>query len=339
MAAPGGPTRFGIADWGLSLSLSSGKAEVYRAKRPDLAHLTISWKRKVRNVEGEVIGYELSDYLDVHLTYGHEQALAAKARDKDWRPFARIPMSELERLGEHAGLESKNLFQRQLVRVLRPVRPGWMGRHGYWVVLAEADKFISLMQALTYKKHRKYHVRHERFQDTDALAQDAGDCMEIFDPYVLHVLDPTKLTKPIIAVTERHGHARIFLFPVPLPGPEGGVRWMSMREKDMSRTMNKLLSAFYDWMVPRMRPEHAAKLEELLRGLGTDDFEFTRDLGDGFRQFFANPRNPVRMPYPKVRRPAAAVDCAEPACQDDLPPPLRAHVDHQSDAKAGGDAE
>src|SRR5258708_35133575 len=88
------PARFDlrIADWGLSLNLASGKAQVYRANRPDLAHLTISWKRK----NGEV-----SDYLDVHLTYGHEQALAARTSNKDWRPFARIPIPKLERLGAH----------------------------------------------------------------------------------------------------------------------------------------------------------------------------------------------------------------------------------------------
>lgn len=79
-------------------------------------------------------------------------------------------------------------------------------------------------------------------------------------------------------------------------------------------------------MVPRVRPERAAKLEELPRGLGTDDFQFTRDLGDGSRQFLADPRNPVRIPYPKVRRPAAVLHRAEPAGQHDLPTPLGAHV-------------
>jgi len=57
------PFRLASGEWGFVLNLNTGKFEVYRANRPDLAHLIIMWGTK----SGEV---------DVHLTYRHEGAMA-----------------------------------------------------------------------------------------------------------------------------------------------------------------------------------------------------------------------------------------------------------------------
>lgn len=279
-----------LGDWRFSINLKSGKIEICRANRPELAHLTIAWRTQSRT-------------LDIHLTFAHEQARGEKS-GKRWEPIATIPLDELNALGEQGG-RAIEAMSRSFIRAhARRFRPGWLARNGYAVCVFDRETLTELFKAAAPKERGKYRLQPNALLEPARLSATVGDFL--FDPAVLHVVDVSRLAGPVNAVRLGH-HGGVDRHGILLNhglGPNGKRGWWGMKNRELNSWQAKMVLPFFDWLVPRIRPEHAEKFEQIARGLGLDEDEHACDVADGVRLFLSQPRNPVRQPYPRPRRSA-----------------------------------
>jgi hypothetical protein len=283
-------TRFDLrfGEWGLYLNMQSGKFEIYRASRPDLAHLVLAWGTT-------------SQEVDLHLTYEHEQAMAHGERNKAWVPLARIPRAELERLGEAAGLHLRDLLVPHLLKRWRRFRPGWLARNGYVVALEDPAAARILLTKIAPKKKRKFRLQIQALEDerwverelASVLGPDLGS--EYYDPCVLNAEDVRGRVGPIRLVRHHAGRNEVLMLHY-MRGPDEKLGWWGLTSADME-VIKKCLVLAFDWLL-LVRPIHAHKFELIAKGLGLDEQPTTRSIADSMRRFLRAPRNPARSPYP-----------------------------------------
>lgn len=277
------PLRFGTDEWGFVLNLNTGKFEVYRTNRPDLAHLTIMWGTR-------------SGDLDVHLTYRHEGSMA-DGNPKDYVPLFTMSRALLEAAGIAYSENSERIMIPHLRRTYRKFRPGWLAHQNYFVTVFDNEMMMKWFRDLAPKRGRKYRFDPRRL-DPQHYPPEMLDCM--YDPHVLHYLEEDELKAPVSASRIRRGHIvkedGILLYFMSLP--DGTTGWYGMKQRDVTAMMRDQMRYVFDKLVPLVQPGHADIWEKVVRGLGMNDFEGTRHMAHMVRQFLTNPRNLVGQPYP-----------------------------------------
>lgn len=278
-AAPPGKRKtrvdLSLADWGMSLNTNSKKFELYRAKRPDLAHLTLSWG----TASGDV---------DVHLTYEHERAMKDDG-EKDWRPLFRLTREDLAafdlalpRWMEHllSGYDSR----------YRRFRPGWLNRNGYLIHFVPKAKIVAWGSALAPRRGGKHRLDPTAFLDPSR--HPAAFRESLYTADILHDIDGSTEAHPIQAFSVDGCLDRTILLGRRL----GHTGWWGMTYADSQAISNRVLTALFDVVVARRRPEHADAFEKLVAGLGLEEAEATRDIAAEVRGLLRDGRHPLRSP-------------------------------------------
>ncbi|MGH7328158.1 MAG: hypothetical protein ACREJX_07380 [Polyangiaceae bacterium] len=266
------PNRFNvrIGDWGFYLSFMSGKLEIYRASRPDLAHLIVAWGTA-------------SEELDIHLTFDHEQA-GANRDAKKWESILRLPKSVVETHAEALGASSEELFASHFSRIYRRYRPGWLARNDYWVLAADADTLLDWIRRTAPKSRAKYRIDFDRLKNgfdlTDELAR------RIVDPYVLHedLLREPGLTVQVMQLKKgRVRQERGLLLSYAL-GPDGRPGWWGMRVDEFRTAYTRFLSEVVERLRPFLTTEVEAKFELIAAGIGLNETQSGRELAENLRR-------------------------------------------------------
>jgi len=277
------PIRFGIGEWGFILNLNTGKFVVYRTKRPDLAHLTIMWGTR-------------SGDLDVHLAYRHEGAMA-DSKPKDYVPLFTMSKASLEAAGMAYSENAERIMIPYLRRAYRKFRPGWLAHRNYYVTVLGNEIMMKWLRDLAPKRRRKYRFDPRRL-DPEHYPPEMLE--SVYDPRILHYLEGDELKVPVSATRVRRGHIvkddGIQLFF--MAGPNGTKGWWGMKQRDLHAMMREQVRYAFDKLVPLVQPEHADIWEQIVAGLGMEDFKESRSFAHTVRQFLTDPRNPVGRPYP-----------------------------------------
>jgi hypothetical protein len=268
-----------VGDWGFSLNLKSGKFEVYRAGRHDLAHLTVAW----RTGSGDI---------DVHLTFGHEAAMRGAGK-KRWVPVFKIPRASLEAAGVHVGAAAERVMLPHLRRNYRRFRPGWLAHRSYFVTVAGEEPMLDWLLGIAPRKRGKYRFESRRLLDPEAYPPELVD--GTYDPRVLHWLEDRERRLPVSALRVRRRQIvradGILLYYVAASNVTAG--WYGIKQRDVQSMSRETCRSLFDSIVPLVKPEHADKWDQIVSGLGMDDHEGPRELSHGVRQFLRAPRNPI----------------------------------------------
>ncbi|MFH0980413.1 MAG: hypothetical protein V2A79_02610 [Planctomycetota bacterium] len=273
------------------MTFDTGKLELYRAHRPELAHLTVLWKTK-------------SGQIDVHLTYGHEAAMSGPG-PKTHEALIQVYRDELEALGTRANEVMQQFVLEQLAAKYHRFRPGWLARNGYVVQVVAKKVVLDWLAGLAPKRRGKHRLDPETAFDLEQVPSEFLG--EAYDPGVLHVLREEGVrTQPapdadvsVCAVRPRRGKAAADTIMLSyMLGLDGRVGWWGMANSDALRLQRVLLARFFDWAIPLVRPHHGEAFEKLVVGLGLDESSESQRFAQSVRQFLRDPRNPIRQPYP-----------------------------------------
>lgn len=283
--------RFGT--WGINVNFLNGTLELYRANRPELAHLTVFWKTR-------------SGEIDVHLTFGHESAMSGDG-PKLHEPLCRFRPEQVGALGQKANEVAEQITRKHLLQHYKRFRPGWLARNGYLILIVERDAAFEWLKRAFPQRKRKFRLDPETAFEASNLP--AGFLDSIYEPEVLHVLreegvrvGPMHDSEVAVqAVRYRGGTGtedNIYLSYT--LGPDGSVGWWGMTNSDAERLHRRLAARLFDWAVPLVHPSHLELFEKVVVGLGIEEDEGGRRLAENVRAFLREPRNPVRQPYPGV---------------------------------------
>lgn len=265
-----------LAEWRFSLNLSSGKFEVLRAGRPDLAHLTISWRNK-------------SESLDIHLTYDHEAASRGEV-PKSWDPILSKPLSEVRSLAE-AMVNGMRGFFEFASACNRKYRPGWLADRGYRVSFMSREHARHLVKEGLPRRRRKYRFEPERVLNDD-LVEIVKDNQ---DPRILSTADKSSIAMPIFVRRPlrpgRHSADQIVI--THRIGPDGkGEGWWGMSARAHESMLRRFAQLLSDELLPRITPAFAEPTEKIIQGLGLGESPETQGLARDLRAFFCDRRNP-----------------------------------------------
>ncbi len=286
--------RFG--SWGINVNFVNGTLELYRANRPDLAHLTVLWKTR-------------SSEVDVHLTFGHEAAMLGSG-PKLHEPLFRFRLEELDALGHGANVVAEQITRKHLLQHYKRFRPGWLARNGYMILVVERDVAFQWLKQTFPQKKRKFRLDPETAFKTENLPAEFLE--EIYEPRVLHILRENGVRVgpmhdaeiAVQAVRYRSGNsAEDNIFLSYTLGPDGTVGWWGMTNRDGERLHRTLAARLFDWAVPLVQTGHVELFEKVVAGLGLEEDEDGRRFSENVRAFLRDPRNPFRQPYPGVRVP------------------------------------
>ncbi len=184
---------------------------VMRNDRNDLPHLSISFNNP-------------SKFLNIHLT-----------KRVSGKPDHRIDVARIYDADVAVVLSSlvsvlRHTIIQHLIK-LKPVRPGWLARKGYIIVLF--DENIEKVLLDTMIPARRYHNKNERFVDGAAFEKYVHSVTpenHIFHPSILHHLSDGKHDTPVFAV-RIHGRRRpekIGLLP--LVKQNGNLAWFNVNK-------------------------------------------------------------------------------------------------------------
>ena len=279
------PTRFDLqlGEWRFHLNLKRGKLVVSRAQRPELAHLTLSW----RNVSGEV---------DLHLTRDHERAMHDGHLVENYESILRVPRDAVEGLGARVGEASEAFVRDRLRRSWRSYRPGWLARNGYIVTHMEPEALRRALETIAPKQRRKYRVRLDLIENTSWVVE--GQDVSFYDPRVLRDHDLISSSRPVHVARMLNGRVERMILKYGR-GLDGTFGWWGIGDRDALRGSGRLQAKLLELVGPSIRPEHAEKFERIVSELALEDSPFGRNLAASVRRFIRDARNQEARP---VRR-------------------------------------
>lgn len=266
----------------LVFSLSERKFVIARRGRPELAHLTVGWGHP-------------SGAIDVHLTFGHEDAMAT-AEPKDHRLLFVVTADMLRKAGAAMDGASRVLFVPFFVNRYRRFRPGWLERHGYAVSLLERETLQSVLEQLAPWERRKYRIDLGGLRNPAVFAH-LGETL--YHPDVLHCSDIIALGKgppgqaSVMAVRPGTPSVTDSIVLHHGPDPRGVHGWCGFTSTDVQALSTELGRVFYAWVAPRVSPQHAEAFERVVEGLALKELEDLRPIVDGLTAFL---RDPAHLP-------------------------------------------
>ena len=289
LAPPKPPPRFDAAfgEWRMHVNFTTGKLVVSRANRPELAHLTVQWV----TASGE---------LDVHLKYAHEGGPAEGP--PRYESIARIPLAALEPAGEAFGELMRRECLADMLAVYRKYRPGWLSHRGYIVLLMSEDDMRDWIGRIAPRTRGKYRVDPTTaFHPSNAPPSLQH---EFYDARILweHDLQESKLPVSLMRRRRLRSAVENSMLLSHTLGPDGTVAWWGTKNDDALRLGRRINAKLFDLAIPHVTAEHREKFELIVKGLGLDEGCDPHPFVFHTRQFFANPRNPIRQPYPKATR-------------------------------------
>lgn len=256
-----------FSDWGIHINTSKGTYALYRAKRPDLAHLTLMTKTQ-------------SGKVHIHLTYGHE---SRGASSENYRiTLAEFHPDELAGAIQVVdGLTRR--FSSNLLASHRKWRPGWLASKGYTVQVVEGSVVLDWLTACVPRVRQKYRVDPKLF-DPSQIPEHFFETL--YDPRVLNLLDEWPSTTPIRATRIHRGQFvrgdTIELLPIQR---YGRLTWWGMREGAIRGAVLQLLPDIKTALASALTPEHPRKFEAIVRGLGLEEVEAMSKFVSRTRQF------------------------------------------------------
>jgi hypothetical protein len=270
----------------LAFSLSDRKLVVTRRNRPELAHLTVSWGHA-------------SGAIDIHLTSGHEAAMAGD-RDKTHEPLFVVSPEALRLAGHSAERFMHGDLATLARRSLRRYRPGWLARRGYVVVLAGHHEFSGLVQRAAPKVGGKYRVKLSELANPAAFAAMLGD--NIYSPEILAwpadvariVGRPERDLVVAAVLPQREGpnHADSIMLRYG-PGPTGVIGWCGLMIRKGAALPTMIRSVFLDWFEPRMGPLLVDALDRVVTGMALHEIDDLRPRLDRIRRFMRDPETAI----------------------------------------------
>lgn len=266
------PNRFDVRidDWGFHLNFTSGKLEIYRASRPDLAHLIVAWGTA-------------SEELDIHLTFDHEQA-GADRDAKKYLSILRLPKSVVESHMDLLGESSRELFASRFARIYRRYRPGWLARNDYWVLAADADTLLDWIRKAAPKSRAKHRIDLDRLETAFGLTDELA--RRIVDPYVLHedLLREHGLTVQVLQLQNGHLRQDRGLLLSHTLGPNGRMGWWGVRVDEYRTAYTRFLSEVVKRLRPFLTAEVEAKFELIAAGIGLSETESGLEFAENLRR-------------------------------------------------------
>jgi hypothetical protein len=256
--------RVRLGDFGVIYNQRTGKLEIYRADRKDLAHLTVAWGTK-------------SGELDIHLTRGHESAMVG-AGGKDYESLVRIPRTALEQVGIRVQRIVDESLVPQLMAIYRKYRPGWFGRRGYTIVFVEGDELRAWVGRAAPRVRGKYQLEADRIVDPANYPPSFVD--SIYYPSVLDEIRDLALDIPVSAIRSRRGKvvSRDTITLRYTLGPDGTFGWWGTRQSDLRSAVRWSMAVISEIVLSIFGADYEMKLERILVGLGVDAEERARIL-------------------------------------------------------------
>lgn len=229
----------GIVLGPISVSITGKKLVICRHDRRDLPHLTLSWGNR-------------SGQFDLHLTYEHRTGA-----DRH-QSLLQIPGQDLAvSLKAHEpALDDFNLaLAFNLMKAAKRVRPGWLAKRGYVVLMARNEDFEALLSEYAPKRRGKYRIDVPRLKNTSQLGPDLFDSFA-YDPRILKLVPQLDDVKdPLIAVklSRCKGPGSLHLYRLPVRS--GGLRWHCVPANAVQSVINRdgLLSLF-EGIFGRLKP-------------------------------------------------------------------------------------
>jgi len=265
---------------GLAFSVSDRKLVISRKRGPRTVHLTVAY----RTASGQV---------DFHLK--HEPPAPG---EEAYVPLAKIAPEHLASFGEFLNWTWAPLV-REVTDHWKPVRPGWLSRCGYAVLLVEREKSLERFRAFVPSKRRgKHDLTFEPLKDPKYVRQFVDS---LYPGRILRYVPPNLVQLPIHAeiVGRRKRRHSLLIGSFAIDGRD---RWLMIPKQRMIEMSDKLGAEMVSRLGAALSPEFGTLIETVVDELGLDEIAELGDLLAGVRRFVASPHGAVE----KARRRAKA---------------------------------
>ncbi len=262
---------------GLAFSFTERKLVIARQRRLRSVHLTLSYA----NASGEI---------DLHL-----KREPAPPGEDQYVSLGRIGPERLARLGEHFNQLAQRLAYLPMDH-WRPVRPGWLSRRGYALMLIPKDVPAGMFAAFVPSKRRgKHQLTFAPLKDPAYQAQFA-DC--IYDAAILPHLDAGALQLPVTAVSLRARRGPLLVAPFTV---NGSTQWYMMPRHRMMEIGDRLGAEVAIYIGNGLHGEHARAFDRICDELGLSEIPELAEFVTGVRESLAAPLDTVQKAKSKLR--------------------------------------
>jgi hypothetical protein len=273
--APSVQKRFAV-EWswlGLAFSFSDRKFIVSRKRASGGIHLTISYG----NASGE---------LDLHL----KRELVAPG-EESYIPLARVVPERLARAGERFNAVGDRIA-RSMLDHWRPVRPGWLARNGYLLMLFEKEPTAeTLREVLLPFAPRRYHGKRQlTFAPLKDPAYWAKFTENLFYADILRDLDPSAVQQPIRATSMKRGRPTLLIGSLNI---DGHPEWFMCPEYRTREGMDYAMAGLMTFLGNAVGPGHLAVFRRITDELGLEEIPELADFIKGVTEFLASPQEVV----------------------------------------------
>lgn len=273
----------------LAFSLSDKKLVVARRSRAELAHLTVGWGNQ-------------SGLIDVHLTFGHEAAMASD-QPKDHEPLFVVSTATLNVAGDVIETFVQREVRPFVSQSFQRYRPGWLARRGYVILLAGKDDFRRLVERVAPKQRRKHRVDLRELVNPATHATVLGD--NIYSPEILvcpesgaeFESDP-ELKMPVSAIRFHRG--------APVPGDtillryghdsKGVLGWCGIMNRHVAAFSARLSLVLVKWVAAHVGVPHIEMLDRVVAAMALNELDDLRPVLARARDFLQDPRYPIPAP-------------------------------------------
>jgi len=200
----------------LALDIGPRKLLVFRADRPDLPHITISWN----NTSGEV---------DVHATpQGADRATARQ-------PLGRYLQVDVATLVSSIGQQLLAMLQHATMQLHWAVGPRWLARNGYALLKAEGERIIQWLERAAPKRRGKYRLDLRVLKEPPRVA--------LYPPTARYLAAAIQEGLLFALSTKGSDKGRVLIL-VPLTWSTGSVTWLGIDHHDAQQFASRAKKLF-----------------------------------------------------------------------------------------------